>query len=56
MKFKVEKVANMIFVTSDCDVIFNAWNEDDFTERKLKNAMNRIKKNLNGNAEFTRTF
>ena len=56
MKFKIEKVANMIFITSDCDTIFNAWDEREFTERKLKNAMNRISKNLNGNAEFTRTF
>lgn len=56
MKFKVEKVANMIFITSDCDTIFNAWDESEFTERKLKNAMNRINKNLNGNAEFERRF
>ena len=56
MKFTVEKVANMIFITSDCGTIFNAWDEREFTERKLKNAMNRILKNLNGNAEFTRTF
>ena len=54
MKFTIEKVANMIFIVSDCNTIFNAWDEHDFTERKLKNAMNRISKNLNGNAEFTR--
>lgn len=56
MKFKIEKVSNMVFITSDCGTIFNVWDEYDFTERKLKNAMNRIKKNLNGNAEFVRTF
>lgn len=56
MKFTVEKKANMIFVVSDCGTIFNTWNEREFTERKLKNAMNRINKDLNGNAEFVKTF
>lgn len=56
MKFKIEKVANMIFITSDCDVIFRAWDETEFTERKLKNAMNKISVNLCGNAEFERKF
>ena len=56
MKFKIEKVANMIFIVSECDTIFKAWEEHEFTERKLKNAMNKITKNLNGNAEFIRTF
>lgn len=56
MKFKVEKVANMIFVTSDCDTVFRAWDEREFTERKLKNAMNQIQKNYNGKVEFVRTF
>lgn len=56
MKFKIEKVANMVFITSDCDTIFNAWDEHDFTERKLTNAINRIRKNLNGNCEFERLF
>lgn len=56
MTFKIEKVANMIFITSECGVIFKSWNEKDFTERKLKNAINRITKALDGMAEFTRTF
>ena len=56
MKFKIEKVANMIFVTSDCGTIFNAWDEYNFTERKLNNAIKRITNNLNGNATFTRCF
>lgn len=56
MKFVIEKVANMYFITSECGTIFNAWDEDEFTERKLKNAINKITKNLNGNAEFARTF
>lgn len=56
MKFIIEKVANMIFITSDCGTVFNAWDEYEFTERKLTNAMNRISKNLRGNVEFVRTF
>ena len=56
MKFKIEKVANMIFITSECDVIFRAWDENDFTERKLQNAVKRIQNELNGKCEFERTF
>ena len=56
MKFKVEKVANMVFITSDCGTVFKAWDEHDFTERKLANAMKKISGNLNGNCEFIRTF
>ena len=56
MEFTIEKVANMIFIVSDCGIIFNSWDEYSFTERKLKNAMSRILKNLNGNATFNRTF
>ena len=56
MKFIVEKVANMVFISSDCGTVFNAWDEREFTERKLTNAMNRINKNLCGNAVFERKF
>lgn len=56
MTFTIKKVANMIFIVSDCGTIFNSWDEYSFTERKLKNAMSRILKNLNGNATFERTF
>ncbi len=52
MKFTVEKVANMVFITSECGVIFKAWDEREITDRKLNNAMKKISKNLNGNAEF----
>lgn len=55
-KFTIEKVANMVFISTDCGVIFNAWDINEFTERKLNNAMNRISKNLCGNAEFVKTF
>lgn len=56
MTFKIEKVANMIFITSDCDTIFKAWDETEFTEKKLKNAMKKIQDNLNGNATFINTL
>ena len=39
MKFKIEKVANMIFITADQDIIFKAWDITEFTERKLQNAI-----------------
>lgn len=54
--YKIEKVSNMIFISSEMDVVFCAWDETEFTERKLKNAMNRLSKNHCGNVEFTRTF
>ena len=56
MVFKIEKVANMVCITSDCGTVFKAWDEGEFTERKLKNAIRKISDNWNGNAEFTRTF
>lgn len=56
MKFKIEKKANVVFVVSACNTIFKSWDERDFTERKLQNTMNRIRKDLNGNAFFVRTF
>lgn len=56
MTFKVEKVANMIFITEEGDIIFKAWNEREFTERKLKNAMNSIQKNYKNHVTFERTF
>lgn len=56
MKFKIEKIANMIFITADEDVIFRAWNQCEFTERKLNNAIKKIQNNYCGNAVFERTF
>ena len=56
MKFTIEKVANMVMVVSECEVIFKAWNIEDFTERKLNNTIKRITKDMNGNATFTRKF
>ena len=42
MKFKIEKVANMIFITADQDIIFKAWDITEFTERKLQNTIKKI--------------
>lgn len=56
MKFIIEKVANMVFVSSEYDIIWKAWDETEFAERKLKNAMNRITRNYCGNVEFERKF
>lgn len=56
MKFKIEKVSNMVFITSECGVIFNAWDAEDFTERKLTNAMKKIQSDYNFGVEFARMF
>lgn len=57
MKFIIEKVANLVFITEkNSDTVFEAWDESEFTERKLKNAINRISKNYCGNVDFERTF
>lgn len=56
MTFNIEKVANMIFIVTDCGTIFKAWDEREFTERKCANAMNKIRKNYNGEVTFNRKF
>ena len=56
MKFIVEKVANMVFITSDCGTVFNAWDEYEFTDRKLNNAMRKLERNYCGNVSFERKF
>ena len=56
MKFTIEKVANMIFITSDCGVIFKSWMADEFTERKLNNAIKKIANDCYDGAEFIRKF
>lgn len=60
-KFIIEKVANMIFLSSldgddKPDTIFRTWDEEEFTERKLKNAMKNIQANYQYEVEFIRTF
>lgn len=45
MSFKVQRIANMIFLGTD-DQVWKAWHEADFTEKKLQNAWNKIKSNF----------
>lgn len=52
MKFEIKKVGNMVFLVADGDVIFKAWDEYSFSERKLENAKKRIANDLNGNVTF----
>lgn len=42
-KFTFKKVSNMVFCVSECDVIFYAWMAEEFTKRKMQNAIARIK-------------
>ena len=59
MTFEIRKTANTISIVADCGTIFKTWYADEFTERKLANAMKKIAKDLNGygqKAEFIRTF
>ena len=57
MTFIIEKVANMIFINSG-ETIFRAWDEREFTERKLSNAIKKISDNYpgKGRCEFIRKF
>lgn len=55
-KFIIEKVANMVFIASDCGVIFYAWNIEDYTERKRNNAIAKLKTQYNNNVCFVFNF
>lgn len=46
MKFTLEKVGNMVYLVGEGDIIFKAWMADEFTERKLNNALKRISNDL----------
>jgi len=54
--FKIEKIANMVFITSECGVVFYAWNIEDYTERKRNNAIARIKQHYNNRVCFVFGF
>ena len=56
MTFYIKKAANIISVISDEEIVFKTWFTDDFTERKLSNTVKKISKELNGDAQFIRTF
>ena len=42
--FFIEKLGNMIYITDTIDQVYECWDEDDFTQRKLSNAMKRMQK------------
>ena len=46
--FIVRRTANLITITDDAEdfTIFKSWDVRDFTARKLKNAMDRIRRDL----------
>lgn len=56
MKFRIEHVENMIFIVDDYDQVWKAWDEREFTERKLANAMRKIQSGYNTPVSFERTF
>lgn len=56
MTLYIKKAANIISVISDEGIVFKTWFADDFTERKLNNTIKKITKELNGDAQFVRTF
>ena len=51
-KFTIEKVSNMIFISSEFGTVFYAWDESDFTKRKLFNAIAKLKGLYNNAIEF----
>ena len=55
MNFIVEKVSNMIFISSN-DQVYQAWDETEFTERKLSNAKKKIAACYRIPVTFSRTF
>lgn len=55
-QYTIERVANMIFITDESGQVWKAWDEYDFTERKLSNAIKKISNCHNCKVTFTRTF
>ena len=51
MRFEFQKVANMVYLVGEGDIIFKAWMADEFTERKRQNAKKAILK-VNPSATF----
>lgn len=44
MKFEFQRVANMVYLVGEGDIVFKAWMADEFTERKKENAKKSILK------------
>lgn len=42
-KFTIEKCNNMVFITSALGTVFYAWDESEFTRRKMLNAIAKLK-------------
>jgi hypothetical protein len=55
-KFKFEKVANMIMLVDEGNQVWRAWDETEFTVRKMNNAMKKIERNYQTEVEFIKTF
>lgn len=51
MTFKIEKVSNLIMITAAGEV-FKAWDESEFTPRKLTNAKRKIESCYPAGVEF----
>lgn len=45
--FTFERVSNMVYLTSECGLVWYAWDESEFTNRKRNNAIARIKAQFN---------
>lgn len=52
--YVIEKVSNMVFISKG-DIVFKSWDVDDFTEKKLQNAIKNLKAG-DPNAKFTVTM
>ena len=56
MEFTVEHISNMIFITDACGQVWKSWDDEEFTERKLANAMKKIQNCYNSKVNFVRAF
>lgn len=54
--FTIEKISSMIFITDSSNGVWASWDESEFTERKLANAMKKIQRGYQYEVFFTRTF
>jgi hypothetical protein len=56
MKFTIEKFTNIYFLTCEDGTIYDAWDEREFTARKINSTMKKISKKLGGNVVFEKKF
>ena len=42
MRFTVEWIGNMVFITDETGQVWNAWNKDELTTKKLSNAIKKL--------------